>query len=425
MWGRVKKSQGIEENPVRERLASLLGLDLEESGGASSPGGTFRGTELLPKGESKSAPELKGQNSPKSEPLPNSASADYPPSGFDLEHLPEGWTSESNTAAGSGSKATLHEPKPAKTLALDSSAEQNQPDLAGPQALSAAIGALAERVSQHTSETAMRPARQQATTETFAESAPSDMTSPESQRLLEQQTKLFQEQLAGIVNKTLCQSEATVHSSVSRLEAYFAQAKQIESAMDEKLANVTRNAVQAVQTQTKILEGELSKTAEQVGSQIAAALEPVKDWLRTYRAQADEINSALETSLTRFTQKTAEAALVRTRLFQENLAAISEQAISQAQQNLQSRLMELREVGERSLEDSMNSLSERLRQESDSFSTKFLDQMRAKSKETVSELHDRFKSDTEALEAKMVETVQGRLQKLTGEFRSIFDGAFE
>ena len=396
MWGRTKTSQPVESDTARERLVSILGLTVE---GAESTGGR---------------------------------------------------------------------PNPTKAVVVDTTAQQIQPDVAASDGFSAAIGALAGRLTHDTDEALPRelaPAGRKAASDTFGEAAqlsvatytqPHPVLIPEreltdlpaeSQRLLEERTKLFQDQLGGIVNKTLCQSEAAVHSSVARLETYFAQAKQIESTMDEKLANLSRSALQAVQTQTKVLEGEMSKIAEQVGSQITAALEPATSWIQNYRAQADEINSALEASLKRFTQKAAEAALLRTRLFQESLATISEQVVSETEQTLHSRMTQIREMASRSLEDEMASVSERLQQshaqslqtrldeilaasrvrvetlqqQSGTISTEFLGRMRTDSEVIATELHDRFQSDAGVLEAKMVDTIRDRLQKLTEEFRSIFD----
>jgi hypothetical protein len=48
--------------------------------------------------------------------------------------------------------------------------------------------------------------------------------------------------------------------------------------------------------------------------------------------------------------------------------------------------------------------------------------MRTESEAIEHELYSRFKSDAEALEAKLADRVRGRPEKLTEEFRSIFDG---
>lgn len=390
MWGRTKTSQPVESDATRERLASILGLTVEEA------------------------------------------------------------------------ESTASRPNPARTVALDTPAQQIRPGVAPSEGFSAAIGALAERLTHDTDESSTRelvPIDRQveaAPLSVLTRTQPGPVVIPEreltdlsaeSQPLIEERTKLFHEQLDGIVNKTLCHSEAAVHGSVARLEAYFAQAKQIESTMDEKLASLSRSALQAVQSQTKVLEGEMSRIAEQVGSQITAALEPATTWIQNYRAQAEEINSALEASLKRFTQKAAEAALLRTRLFQESLATISEQVVSETEQSLHSKMTQLRETAARSLEDEMTSLSERLQQshtqslqtrldeifaasrtkiemlqqQSGAISTEVLGRMRTDSEVIATELHDRFQSDAEVMEAKMVDTIRDRLQKLTEEFRSIFD----
>ena len=193
---------------------------------------------------------------------------------------------------------------------------------------------------------------------------------------------------------------------------------------------------------------DLDKMAEQAGSHLIAALEPLANRIQDYREQAGEINSALETSLERFTQNAAKAALVQTRSFEESIASISEQHISQTKQDLQSRMTQAREMAARSLEDEITSVSERLQhshtqtfqmhleeifdtsrtkiaaleQQSRNVLTGLVRQMRSESEAIEHALHNRLKSDAEALEAQMVDAMRIKLQKLTAEFRSIFDG---
>jgi DNA-binding ferritin-like protein len=212
--------------------------------------------------------------------------------------------------------------------------------------------------------------------------------------------------------------------------------------MSESLADHARQATHALQMQAKVLEGDVSKIAELIDSQITAALEPVTNRIRDFRAQAEEANSTLETSLTRFAQKKAEAALAQTQFFESKVAAISEQTVSDVRKSRESRMTQLREIAMHKLEDETIGLSERLQrshlenlkmsldrmfeefraklevvqQESGNCSADLLSQMRKESEVIARDLHERLQSDAQTLAVNMVAMMRCRLQKLTEEF---------
>jgi hypothetical protein len=439
MWEKTKKCQEPGANLTGDRLATLLGLDLKE----------YESDASL------------------------SDDAQQPPDCLPSDSVTAAAASPEITACGQTS-ADAVEP-----AALDHSPVQMQSDFAGLEAMSAAIRSVAERVTREAGgalKGQLKPVGQQAASETSSKAettlpgltarvqhypAPPDELhtiaeneladlSEKSKRLLEERARLFEERLVEIVNKTLSQSEANVHRTVSHLEACFARAKEIESSMGESLASLARQALEAVHVQTKTLEGELSKVAELIESQVTEGLEPVTSRIQDCRAQAEEINSTLQASLTRFTQEVAEAALAETQSFGEKIATISGQAANEAQSSLESRMSQLRDTAAYLFENEIRSLSERLQhshleslqirleetfeafraklqgiqQESGNFSADLLRQMRTASDALVRDVHERLQSDAQSVAANMVVMMQSRLQKLTGEFRALFDGPF-
>jgi hypothetical protein len=413
MWGKTKKRQDVDANQAKDRLVSMLGLDPDEHEPASELASRMP-FEIL------------------TEPAPATASSKRTP-------------------------AEVFEP-----AAVDPSAIETDLDSAGIAALSAAVRALPERLAQKTEEALMGTPMEAPSPTAGAPQVPVPLEdlrrivadelaglSEKSDQLLDGQAKLFEEKLAGVANRALSQSEASVHRTVSRLEAFFSEAKQIESTMGESVANLAREATEALHQQNKILQTDLSQLASLIESQVTVGLEPVTGRIQNYRAQAEEVSSELEARLTRFAQKTAEAGLAQTQLFEEKIAAISEKAVSEAQITVEHRMAQLRETAMRSLEDEIASLSARLershlesferrldemfeaakakiavvQQESSNFSADLLSQMRTESEAIARDFHERLQLDAHALSANLMVRMRTRLQKLTDEFRSIFDSA--
>jgi hypothetical protein len=464
MWGRIKKQQETEANPGIDRLACVLGLDLEEHGNSVS--------SKRQQTEANAAPHrpasILGLD------LEKHGSSGSICADVDPQRLPSGWTSEAPQAPGAAPADTAFDhPEVLQSVEFDCSAIQMHSDLAGLEALSAAVRAMPERLTQKAEEAlsghlrldqiatgvSSKPEALQPGLGTYVQQRPvvtnelpqisEDELAALSERLLDGQAKLFEERLVSIANKALSQSEASVHTIVARLEGYFAKAKQLESKMSESLADHARQAMQALQTQTRALEGDVSKIAELIESKITAGVEPVVNRIQDYRAQAEEVNSSLETSLTRFAQKTAEAASVQTQFFEQKVASISEQSVSEAQKSLESRVTQLREIATHNLENEIIALSERLQhshletlqmsldkmfeasrakleviqQESGNCSAGILSQMRKESEVIARDFHERLQGDAQTLAVNMVVMMRHRLQKLTEEFRSIFDSS--
>ena len=441
MWGKNKRSE--ESFRVNtDRLTSVLGLDLKETA-----------DDLMPN----EAPLLETEPSVKT------------------EHM------SSDEAAGQSASCDPEcdqEPKqPIGPVTLDHLAVQRQSELAGIGAMSEAFRSLTEVLTQKTGEALnapLKPEVQQTRNGKAVTSFPAPATyvgprhptpaeerygivekqlddlSAKSEELLEERAKLFEEVLAAIVNKSLSQCEATVHRTVSRLETSLAQAKEIQSSLGESLASLTRQAMEAVQTQTKTLEGDLSKVAQLIESQVTAGLQPVTNRIQECRAEAEDVQATLQANLARLTQEAAQAVSVQAQSFEQKVAAISEQAAGQAHKTFESRMSQLQESSLHSLEDQIRTAADHLQrshleslqrglddtfessraniqlvqQGLSSFSADLLNQMRSESENIARNFHQRLQSDAQAVAASMVATMQSRLQKLAEEFGKMFEGAF-
>ena len=75
-----------------------------------------------------------------------------------------------------------------------------------------------------------------------------------------------------------------------------------------------------------------------------------------YRAQFEEISSALEAKLTSFIQTSEQAAQKQACLFDARIASTSEQAISLAHENLRTEIMRVQESTTHSVEEQIASL---------------------------------------------------------------------
>ncbi len=274
------------------------------------------------------------------------------------------------------------------------------------------------------------------------ETALTDLTQ-RSEEIIERQARLFEQSLARIGTKTLSQAEASARRTVSRLENCCAEAQEVELTMDESLANVARKMTEAAHGQINVLEENLAKIAEQIGSRIQAEFEPMTKRVETYRAQAQEMSSSLETTLTRFTQRAEETAKGQARSFEEKVAKISVQAISQAQESFDSGITQLRETTAQSFEDRITSLGdtverhlkenleawskaqlEIVQQQASKVSADLLSRVRSDSESIAQQLYERLKSEAQLLESKTLGNMQGKLQKVTEEFHSILQRTF-
>lgn len=442
MWGKNKRSEE-SFRMTADRLTSVLGLDLKEP-----------------------ADDLKSDDAP---PLPEGELS------VKTEHdSPYAAAGQSVSCDPECDQEPKHSIGP---VALDPSAVQRQSELAGIGAMSEAFRSLTEVLTQKTGEALnapLKPVGQQTHNGKAAAVVPAAAThvpprhpaaaeerhgiaekqlddlSAKTEHLLEERAKLFEEALGAIVNKTLSQCEATVHRTVSRLETSLAQAKEIQSSLSESLASLTRQAMEAVQTQTKTLEGDLSKVAQLIESQVTAGLQPVTHRIHECRAEAGEVQATLQANLARLTQDAAQAVSAQTQSFEQKVAAISEQAAGQAHKIFESRMSQLQESGLHSLEDQIRAVADHLQrshieslqrglddtfessraniqlvqQGLSSFSADLLNQMRSESENIAHNFHQQLQSDAQAVAASMVATMQGRLQKLADEFGKMFEGAF-
>jgi hypothetical protein len=264
--------------------------------------------------------------------------------------------------------------------------------------------------------------------------------SQKSETLVEKRARQFEESLSRIGTKTLSEVDATAPRTASRLENCVAETDGMELTMDESLANLARKMTEAAHGQISILEESLANIAEQVGSRIQREFEPLAKRVENYHAQAEEMNSNLESALARFTQRAEDAAKAQAWLLDEKITRISEQAVSQAQESVQSGITQFRDTAAQSFEERIaafgESVEKRLKesfeawskaqleivqQQASKLSSDLLSQVRSESENIAHYLHARLKSDAQLLETKTFDGMQSKLQKVTEEFRSVLE----
>jgi hypothetical protein len=261
-----------------------------------------------------------------------------------------------------------------------------------------------------------------------------------SERPVEKRAWQFEESVIRQEVKTVSQVDEAVRPTASLLENFVADDHEMEMTMDENLANLARKMTEAAHGQINILEESLAKVAERVSSRIQTEFEPIAKRVESYRAQAEEMNSTLESALARFTQRAEDAAKAQAWLFDEKIARVSEQAVSHAQENVQNGITQLRETATHSFEEQLAALGESLerrlkenfeawsktqlemaQQQASKFSSDLLGQVRAESENIVQYLQTRLKSDAQVLETKTFDAMQSKLQKATEEFRLVLE----
>jgi hypothetical protein len=261
-----------------------------------------------------------------------------------------------------------------------------------------------------------------------------------SVKLVEKPAPQFKESSTRIGSNFVNQGEPTVHLTASRVENGVAEAPQVELTMDESLANLARKMTELAHGQINILEESLGKIAGEIGSRIQTEFEPVAKRMESYRAQAEEMNLMLESAFARFTQKAEQAAKGQAWLFDEKITKISEQAVARVQESIQSSITQLRETAAQSFEGRIAVLSESVerrlkenleacskaqleiaRQQASEFSSDLLNQVRSASEGIAESCQARLKSDAQVLETMTFEAMQRKIQKVTEEFRSVFE----
>jgi hypothetical protein len=260
-----------------------------------------------------------------------------------------------------------------------------------------------------------------------------------SEKSSEKRDRQLEEKSAGIGNNGSSPVDTTV-GRLSRLEASVAESQQGELYTHDSLTNLARKMTDAVHGQINVLEESLGRIAEQIGSRIQTEFEPVAKRVEGYRVQADEINSTLEVALARFTQRAEEAAKKQTWLFEDKIARTSQQAATQVQESIQGAITQLRDAAAQSLEQRVTAIAESaerrlkesfeewskvqletIQQQATSLSALILTQLRTESESIAEGLQGHLKSDAQLLETKTLEAMQGRLQKVTEEFRLVLE----
>src|SRR5207253_7900550 len=100
----------------------------------------------------------------------------------------------------------------------------------------------------------------------------------------------------------------------------------------------------------------LARSLSRLGAVIDGRLDSVTSRVEGYRAQFEEISSALEAKLTSFIKTSEQAAQKQACLFDARIASTSEQAISLAHENLRTEIMRVQESTTHSVEEQIASL---------------------------------------------------------------------
>jgi hypothetical protein len=121
------------------------------------------------------------------------------------------------------------------------------------------------------------------------------------------------------------------------------------------------NAEYATETQLKIFEENLTRIASKIVSQAQASMHRTVARLESSLAQVEEMNSSIDASFASFSRRTGEVADARARAFEDSLARMCEQTVSEAHASLQDEVADSAESLGRSLEQQIASFTERLR----------------------------------------------------------------
>lgn len=494
MWGRGKTEEIAKTTAViRNRYATVLGLDLEEHPDSSSPDGSLGREDHQP--ASKSKLQALAEPSPPASAVLAGASASF-------LHK----TDPQPARHGAGPESLIPNALTPERLSQDSEERPPDPLTTFEQHANDYTSSLRRTLLLNGTTPAQDGSVSPGALQSTVEAALTYLTE-KGDELLETQAKLFEKTVAQIANQHPSQAEERLRETVSRLEAYLAQADEMKLTMDENLANLAKHTTEAAQVQSKVLEENLTEITQQIGSRLQQELAPMASRLEDYRAQVDQMHATLETALTSFTLKTEEAAHQQARSFEEKIAHMSEEALSQTQDSLHSEITQLREAAAHSFEEQMTAVADRLyaerhdrmlaelqrtseelggqlgkqieqrceaslqqalqvlqdrllaestrletsetpvtgnsaaplpenievwskrqlavlEQRAGDLSTHLLDQVRAESQAIAQQLQDRLKTDTQFLETRIVDTLQGKLQTLTDEFRSLAERAF-
>lgn len=172
------------------------------------------------------------------------------------------------------------------------------------------------------------------------------------EKVLENESKLFQARLARIAEEAFGQARANAQGIVSRLESCLTQAEARKARIEASLTDLGAKSRETADAQTGALEAALAAFADRI--------EMLTGRVDEYRVQIEEMSSSLELTLANFSQKTQEAVQVQTRAFGHEMDRIAQQALGQAEDNIDDRTAKLREAAARSLEEQIAALMERV-----------------------------------------------------------------
>jgi hypothetical protein len=159
--------------------------------------------------------------------------------------------------------------------------------------------------------------------------------SQETQQAAEAQAASFVDSLNKLAGQIVSGTQEALDAAANRLQGARAQAQEMNGALEATMSRLSQETQQAAQMQAKALEGNLATVSEGIVSRTREGMDAVSSQVEATRVQAVEMNLALQATLARFTKDTQEAGQAQARAFEERLARISDQIVSRAQAGLE------------------------------------------------------------------------------------------
>jgi hypothetical protein len=156
----------------------------------------------------------------------------------------------------------------------------------------------------------------------------------ETQHAADTHATVFEEKLSRIAEQVVAKTQAGLEVISTRVEGTRAQAEEMNSELRSTLSRLSQETQHAADTHATVFEEKLSRIAEQVVAKTQAGMDAISSRVEGTRAQAEEMNSALQTTLARVSQETQQAAQAQTAVFEERLARVLEENLSKAQQQI-------------------------------------------------------------------------------------------
>jgi hypothetical protein len=380
MWGKNKAAQEAQVNAIRNRFATVLGLTLNNQSDDEATSGLT--SQAL---EEPSAPVITA----------TTANNESFVGGIDPQDPPASEAPESvtPTTLNPGVEYVQKSAEAFEPIEFEGPEIQIQPDITRIEAPSPAVQGVPLHLSHRTEEALPGPLRSSGQT---------------------------------VPNGLLQHRQPLLPGAATRAEDRPDASDAFRSNIEAALAELTRKSEGLIERQARLLEDMLTRAGDKTVSQAQASVHRTVSRFETYFAQAEEMKSTLEATLTRFGERTEESAKTQAKYFEEEIARISEQAISQAQESLRGEVIHLREAATHSFQHQLasagESLERRLKESFEVWSKSQLEIIQQQVGNLSADLLSRVRIESEE---RIVEAMQGKLQKVTNELRSALERAFE